>query len=172
MNALLAADNWLILQFERFSHWFQRLTGKTNFFLTAALSLVISVVYFFLAFFTQLPIYFIGSAFFFIYSIFAQWSEKQGLDRVSRGFANPKKTLLPIKFIRIGIPVIYVPLIFSNLEFGVVNWMSNGILFLVWAILYLFACDPLPPGTSKLREWANSLKAAFAPQPVPSESRT
>ena len=165
MGALWMADDWLILQFERFGHWFQRLTGRTNFFLAALCDLANSALCVAFGFWTSDIVYLIFSFFFLSYSIGNLYREKSALGAESRRYMNPMKAVRFFKLMR----VIY-PLFGFFVSMGLSGTTGVGIAviaLLVWIAIYLEACDPLPPGTSKIRQWLNSMKAALSAEPTP-----
>lgn len=169
MNALWLVDDRLLSWFERFSRWFQRLTGRTNFFLAALLDLANSAVCIALGFWTLNTTYFFFSLFFLMYSIGNQYREKHALDAASRGFANPMKAIRWFKVARIFSPFLGLWLLAFYWDgFMTVNQTASIVVMaLVWTAMYFEACDPLPPSQSKIRMWLNSMKAALASQPVP-----
>ncbi|HXD16144.1 MAG TPA: hypothetical protein VN654_03950 [Vicinamibacterales bacterium] len=91
--------------------------------------------------------------------------------RVSRGLRNPRRMRdapLRIAFLTFSLllffPVLFVvryPQVLATLNLGVSSFIvAHGLTLLTTVMLYLLACDPLPPCHGKVREWWRSLVPA------------
>jgi hypothetical protein len=76
--------------------------------------------------------------------------------RVAKGFRNPRRVrdaLLRISFLTLSIFLCYpILFVYVNLRVTVVL-LTYSLIVLTTVVLYLLACDPLPPCAGKLREW-------------------
>jgi hypothetical protein len=76
--------------------------------------------------------------------------------RVARGFRNPRRVRdvpLRIAFLTLSL-FLYYPIVFVyiNLRLHLVL-LSYALIVLTTVVLYLLACDPLPPCVGRVREW-------------------
>ncbi|MBI4708888.1 MAG: hypothetical protein HY764_01635 [Candidatus Portnoybacteria bacterium] len=167
MNIVVRADSFLIDRiFQPFGHWFQRLTGKTNFWWGI-------ICWFFMwASFTwdillskpdlsggAIAVWAIFSFFFFsMPTLLLAPLEKKVLSGVEE---TPPKinplliALFPARIFTLGL---FLFSIFDAPGIG----LNMGMLFLLCAY-YFLSCTPLPRCTSKVREWLRKLK----PKPLP-----
>jgi hypothetical protein len=164
---------------ERICRWFQTWTGRTNVWLAFQLTNLSIVMYFtwvaglyllsadvtvraFVALFC-------GSVFFVltrtIFKVPIELSEAEAYRRVSKGLRNPRRlrdAQLRIAFLTLSVVLLY-PLWFVYATLGVrMGVMTEALIVLTTIVLYVLACDPLPPCTSKLREWVRALMPATA----------
>jgi hypothetical protein len=167
-------DAFLISGFERFSHWTQRIAGITcvrwsGYIMGPAVvgSMLAALLVKDWWYFFQAGVYlFMG----FVYTCDIDTREGEAFHRVISGLKNPQK------LIGCGIRV-------ANMACSGVGWLIVSLeivfpsksppsplaKFIFVAIAttgyvmsrYFDACDPLPPGTSKVREWLNSLKRSL-----------
>jgi len=98
--------------------------------------------------------------------------ETDAYRRVAKGFRNPRRVrdaLLRISFLTLSFVLCYPTLfVYINLHLPVVL-LSYSLIVLTTVVLYLLACDPLPPCAGKVREWLRG----FAPSRLAaSESNT
>lgn len=160
--ASLVALDWLILRrVEKFTHKFQRLTGKTNFWLSKICMLSMAGVTvardILLVEPVQILLMDIVLAVVIITVVvpIINMTEEIAEKNVSRGLANGGKSEEAALF-RISQILFYIGIIM----------ISQLPLFLVIytffiAYLYFMACDPLPPCKSSAAEW---VKGIFAPK--------
>lgn len=76
--------------------------------------------------------------------------------RVAKGFRNPRRVrdaLLRISFLTLSLVLSYpILFVYVNLRIHVVL-LSYILIVLTTVVLYLLACDPLPPCAGKVKEW-------------------
>ena len=97
--------------------------------------------------------------------------ENNAYHRVAKGLRNPRRlrdALLRTSFLTLSIlllgPVVFVS---SNVRAPLVL-LTYSLIVLITVVLYVLACDPLPPCTAKLREWLRG----FAPSRVAASDST
>jgi hypothetical protein len=88
--------------------------------------------------------------------------EAHAYRRVAKGFRNPRRVrdaLLRISFLTLAL-VLWYPVVFVyiNLHLNVIL-LGYLLIVLTTAVLYLLACDPLPPCPGRLWQWVRG----FAP---------
>jgi hypothetical protein len=155
---------------ERICRRFQTWTGRTNVWLAFQLTNLSIVMYFtwvaglyllsadvtvrtFVALFC-------GGVFFVltrtIFKVPIELSEAEAYRRVSKGLRNPRRlrdAQLRIAFLTLSVVLMY-PLWFVYATLRVrLGLMTEALIVLTTIVLYVLACDPLPPCTSKVREW-------------------
>jgi hypothetical protein len=162
---------------ERMCRRFQTWTGRTNVWLAFQLTNLSIVLYFiwvaslywlsgdlalrlFVAFFCG-GVFFALTRTLFKTSIEA--AEANAYRRVAKGFRNPRRirdAQLRIAFLTLSILLSY-PLWFvytiSRSRFVV---LTEALIILTTVVLYVLACDPLPPCAGKVREWLRGLTPA------------
>jgi hypothetical protein len=162
---------------ERSCRKFQMLTGRTNVWLAVQLTNLSIIVYFVwagmfswssavapravVALFCSGLLYLLTQT---IFKVPVEVYETDAYRRVAKGFRNPRRVrdaLLRISFLTLsfvsflalsfvlGYPTFFV---YINLRIHVVL-LSYSLILLTTAVLYLLACDPLPPCAGKLPEW-------------------
>ncbi len=185
MNRWLAFDAWLIGKFEKFTHWFQRWTGKTNYFLCAvcAWAIIATVVVEYAA--IRVPkgesIGVIGVVLILVILLHVSYllprEERHIFEHIQDGVANPRKRALG----NLGVRFILLTLVSSFVFFVSLNIfvvpgskpVSPSAYFTASAYTallfheYFCACDPLPP--CKGRVW-NEISAFFAKPAVQKEN--
>jgi hypothetical protein len=173
-SALLDLTEWLCRRF-------QVLTGRTNVWLAFQLTNFSIVVFFVWAgmhfqiggrsFRIALAGLCGGLLYLLTQTLFrvpVETYENNAYRRVSRGFRNPgrvRDALLRIAFLTFSMmlffPVLFVyryPQVLAILNLRVNSFIvAHGLTVLTTAVLYLLACDPLPPCQGKVREWLRSL---------------
>jgi hypothetical protein len=162
---------------ERMCRRFQTWTGRTNVWLAFQLTNLSIVVYFIwvanlywlsgdevLRTFVAL---FCGGVFFAltrtIFRTPIEASEIEAYRRVAKGLRNPRRirdAQLRIAFLTLSIVLSY-PLWFAYITLHVrFVLLTEALIILTTMILYLLACDPLPPCTSKVKVWLRELVPA------------
>jgi hypothetical protein len=168
----------VVLNFiERVCRRFQTWTGRTNVWIAFQLTNLSIVLYFMwvaglyllsvdlaLRAFVTL---FCGAVFFVltrtIFKTPIELAEGEAYRRAAKGLRNPRRirdAQLRIAFLTLSIVLSY-PLWFTyitlHLRFGL---LTEALILLTTVELYVLACDPLPPCTSKVREWIRALAPA------------
>jgi hypothetical protein len=180
-----AVLNLTELMCRRFQAW----TGLTNVWLAFQLTNLSIVVYFiwvaglyslrqdlvlrlFVALFCS-GVFFVLTRTIFKTSIDA--AETEAYRRVAKGLRNPRRlrdAQLRIAFLTLSIVLSY-PLWFAyvtlRLRFVL---LTVALIILTTVVLYVLACDPLPPCAGKVREWLRGLNVgATAPGKSPVRTR-
>ena len=163
-----------------FTEWccrrFQVLTGRTNVWLALQLTNLSIIVYFVWA-----GLYFVsgglwsrvalvlfcgGLLYLLTQTVFKEpieAYENNAYRRVAKGLRNPRRIrdmLLRIPFLTLSVLLLYpVVLIYINLRLPIAI-LSYSLIVLTTVVLYLLACDPLPPCTGKVKEWLRGLAPA------------
>ena len=167
---------------ERFCHWFQRMTGRTNVWLAVQLTNLSIIVYFVWAgiyFWTiddamarfALVVFCIGLLYLLSQTVFKESIEayeSNAYRRVAKGLRNPRRVrdqLMRTLFVSLSV-VLAVPVVvvYLTLHLTVVV-LSHWLLVLTTLVLYLLACDPLPPCMGKVTEWLRSISRSRTPVP-------
>ena len=176
-------DSMVLNLTERSCQAFQRLTGRTNVWLAFQLTNLSIIVYFVWAavysWSSGVPArilvgLFCGGLLYVltqtIFKVPVEVYENDAYRRVAKGFRNPRRVrdaLLRISFLTLsvvlGYPVLFV---YVNLHLHVVL-LSYLLVVLTTGVLYLLACDPLPPCAGKVKEW---LRGSVPSQLAGSES--
>jgi hypothetical protein len=77
--------------------------------------------------------------------------------RVANGFRNPRRlrdAVLRISFLFLSL-FLWYPIVFIYLHLGLpIVLLTYSLIVLTTILLYVMACDPLPPCAGKVREWA------------------
>jgi hypothetical protein len=162
---------------ERMCRRFQTWTGRTNVWLAFQLTNLSIVVYFIwvanlyvlsgdrvVRAFVAL---FCGGVFFAltrtIFRTPIEASEIEAYRRVAKGLRNPRRirdAQLRIAFLTLSIVLSY-PLWFAYITLHVqFVLLTEALIILTTVILYLLACDPLPPCTSSVKVWLRELVPA------------
>jgi hypothetical protein len=161
-SALLNLTEWCC-------HRFQRLTGRTNVWLAFQLTNLSIVVYFVWAglylwnsdaalrivivLFCSGVLYALSQT---IFRVPIEAHESSAYRRVAKGFRNPRRVqdaLLRIPFLTLSAVLFYpVLLIYLNLRLPIAV-LSYSLIVLTTVVLYVMACDPLPPCAGKIAEW-------------------
>ena len=105
-----------------------------------------------------------------IFKVPVEVYENDAYRRVAKGFRNPRRVrdaLLRISFLTLSVVLCYpVLFVYVNLHLHVVL-LSYLLVVLTTGVLYLLACDPLPPCAGKVKEW---LRGSVPSQLAGSES--
>src|SRR6185295_5647823 len=165
---------------ERLCRRFQVWTGRTNVWLAFQLTNLSVIVYFiwlaglywlsgdlalrvFVAFFSC-GVFFMLTRTVFRTSI--ETAESEAYRRAAKGLRNPRRirdAQLRIAFLTLSIVLSY-PLWFTYVTLHVrFVLLTEALIILTTVVLYVLACDPLPPCTGKVREWVRRLAPAQNP---------
>jgi hypothetical protein len=179
---------WLDAAILDFTEWccrrFQVLTGRTNVWLALQLTNLSIVVYFVWAgvFLWRsdvgpriaLGLFCAGLLYVLTQTVFKEpieAYENNAYRRVAQGLRNPRRirdALLRISFLNLSIvyPILFAYI--SDLR-GQLAALSYSLIALTTAILYLLACDPLPPCSGRLTEWLRG--SVFMPRELAAAPR-
>jgi hypothetical protein len=170
-------DSAILNLTERICRRFQTWTGLTNVWLAFQLTNLSIVIYFiwvaglyWLSSDLALRVFvalFCGGVFFVltrtIFKTSIEVSETEAYRRVAKGLRNPRRirdAQLRIAFLTLSMMLSY-PLWFAyitlHLRFAL---LTEGLIIVTTAVLYVLACDPLPPCAGKVREWLRRMAPA------------
>ncbi|MGE3508515.1 MAG: glycosyltransferase [Vicinamibacterales bacterium] len=174
-------DSLVLSATERLCRWFQQLTGRTNVWVAVQLTNLSVVVYFtwalnvylasgdltlriFLALFCGGVILVLART---VFRESVEASEQDAYRRVAKGLANPRRIRdgqLRIAFLSLSV-ILGTPLVFAyvTLHMGIAL-LTYSLIILTTVLLYVLACDPLPPCKGKVREWIRAMARARAAQ--------
>jgi hypothetical protein len=176
-------DSVILNLTERSCRAFQRLTGRTNVWLAAQLTNVSIVLYFvwaawyslaidlgsrlLLAAFCGVVLYALTQT---LFKVSIESSEAAAYRRVAKGYRNPRRirdALLRISFLTLAL-VLPFPVVFVYVNLHLVFFvLSYTLIVLTTVVLYLLACDPLPPCAGSLREWVPFMRRLDADDATP-----
>jgi hypothetical protein len=181
---MIYIDSAILDLTEWFCHKFQRLTGRTNMWLAVQFTNLSIIVYFVWA-----GVYFWSSAIAArvalglfcsgllcaltqtIFKVPIEAYENDAYRRVAKGLRNPRRVRdaqLRIAFLTLCVVLLY-PILFVYLNLRApIFLLTYSLIVLTTVVLYLLACDPLPPGAAKLREW---LRGSAAVPQTPERAR-
>ena len=172
-------DSALLELTERICRRFQGWTGRTNVWLAFQLTNLSIVAYFVwvanlylisgdlvVRIFVAL---FCGAVFFMltrtVFRVSLEMSEAEAYRRVARGLRNPRRlrdAQLRIAFLTLSLVLSY-PLWLAYIALHVTLVILTEVLIvLTTVLLYVLACDPLPPCAGKVRDWLRGLSTARA----------
>jgi hypothetical protein len=172
-------DSVVLNLIERSCRGFQRLTGRTNVWLALQLTNLSIIVYFvwagLYAFNIDIELRVVAAIFCIalvyvltqtIFKTPIETYETAAYQRVARGLRNPRRirdALLRTSFLTLCLVLAYpVLFVYVNLRALPVQLKPNTanlvllsylLILLTTVVLYLLACDPLPPCVGKVREW-------------------
>jgi len=170
-------DSEILNLTERLCRWFQTLTGRTNVWLAFQLTNLSIVVYFvwaaglyLLSVDAVLRVFvalFCGGVFFVltrtIFKVSIEASEAEAYRRVAKGLRNPRRirdAQLRIAFLTLSVVLSY-PLWFAYITLRLrFILLTEVLIILTTVVLYVLACDPLPPCASKVRAWVRAMMMA------------
>jgi hypothetical protein len=169
-------DSGLLDLTEWYCHKFQLLTGRTNVWLAVQLTNLSVIVYFVWAgmFFwsrdvmTQIALgLFCGALLYVltqtIFKVPIEAYENEAYRRVAKGFRNPRRVRdagLRISFLTLSL-VLFYPLFLAYFRLRVpMALLTYSLVLLTTVVLYLVACDPLPPCAGRVREWLRGSAAS------------
>jgi hypothetical protein len=169
-------DGFILDVTERICRRFQVLTGRTNVWLAVQLTNLSIVVYFVWAgayiSHSSLPIRILLGLFCAgllyvltqtVLKVPVESSEQNAYQRVARGLRNPRRirdALLRFLFLTLTIVLAGpVALVHVALRLPVVL-LGYSLVVLTTVLLYVLACDPLPPCAGKVKEWLRGVAPA------------
>ena len=164
---------------ERACRRFQVLTGRTNVWLAVQLTNLSIVVYFvwmavyfwgnglalrvFIALFCGGVLYALTQT---IFKVPVEAYEEDVYRRLTKGFRNPRRVRdaqLRISFLTLSV-VLSSPIVFVSINLRIhILLLSYSLIVLTTVVLYLLACDPLPPCAGRIREWLRQPVATRLP---------
>jgi hypothetical protein len=162
-------DSAILNLTERLCRRFQLLTGRTNVWLAIQLTNLSIIVYFVWAavyswsselapralvwLFCTVLLYVLTQT---VFRVPIEAYENEAYRRVEKGLRNPRRVrdaLLRISFLTLSFALCYpIYFVYINRHEHVVL-LSYSLIVLTTIVLYLLACDPLPPCAGKLRVW-------------------
>src|SRR4030095_6795165 len=166
-SALLNVTEWLCRRF-------QLLTGRTNVWLAFQLTNLSIVIYFVWAAMSvwvsrhavvRTGITLFCGALFWVLTqtvlrVPIEAHESSAYRRVAKGFRNPRRVrdqLLRIPFLTLSIVLLYPSIfLYVSLRMTIVL-LAYSLVVLTTLVLYLLACDPLPPCPGRVRDWLKAL---------------
>src|SRR5688572_9275166 len=161
-------DTVILNMIERACRRFQRLTGRTNVWLAVQLTNLSIVLYFLwaaAAFWTAdtqlrilVGVFCAGLMYVLLQTLFRESIEayeNSAYRRVANGMRNPRRVrdaLLRVSFLTLAVVFGYAGVVvYMSLRLQILL-LTVPLIVLTTAVLYLLACDPLPPCAGKLRE--------------------
>ena len=180
-------DSVILNLTERCCRTFQRLTGRTNVWLAVQFTNLSIIVYFawaamywiavdlasrmLLAAFCAILMYTLTQT---LLKVPIESSEAAAFERVAKGYRNPRRVrdaLLRISFLTMSVlliaPLLFVYAIRHMIFFAIFFVLSYSLIVLTTVVLYLLACDPLPPCPALVKQWMSSLFRARAEETTP-----
>ena len=181
-------DSVVLNLIERSCRGFQRLTGRTNVWLALQLTNLSIIVYFvwagLYAFNIDIELRVVAAIFCVallyvltqtIFKTPIETYEAAAYQRVAKGLRNPRRirdALLRTSFLTLCLVLAYpVLFVYQNLRTLPLQLkpdttnlvvLSYLLILLTTSVLYLLACDPLPPCVGKVREWMRGLSPSRA----------
>jgi hypothetical protein len=174
---MMFVDSAVLNATERMCRQFQTWTGRTNVWLAFQLTNLSIVIYFIwvaglyrLSADVALRVFvalFCGGVFFAltrsIFKMSIEAAEAEAYRRLAKGLANPRRNRdaqLRIAFLTLSVVLSY-PLWFAylvlHLRFAL---LTEALIMLTTVILYVLACDPLPPCAGRVSAWLRGIAAA------------
>jgi hypothetical protein len=178
-------DSGILNLTEWFCHKFQLVTGRTNVWLALQLTNLSIIVYFIWAGGVYLWVpdatvriglsLFCGGLLYVltqtIFQVPIEAYENAAYQRVAKGLRNPRRlrdALLRISFLTLSI-VLFTPMLFIYVKLRLtLALLTYSLIALTTVVLYLLACDPLPPCPGKVTEWVRGTTRAEAAVAEPS----
>ena len=171
-------DGFILDLTERFCRRFQRLTGRTNVWLAVQLTNLSIIVYFVwagasmwrsdvpvrigLGVFCAALLYVLAQT---VLKVPVETAEQSAYQRVARGYRNPRRVrdaMLRILFLTLALIMAGpIALIQYSLDLPLVL-LAYSLVVLTTILLYVLACDPLPPCPGTVTEWLRRLVPARA----------
>jgi hypothetical protein len=178
---MLYIDSVILNLVERVCRRIQLRTGRTNVWLALQLTNLSIVIYFvwagayFLSAKMALRV-FIGLVCTGVMYVLVQTLFKEPMEsyesnayrRVQKGLRNPRRVrdaLLRISFLLLSVALLW-PVLFVYVDSHIqVPLLTYSLILLTTAVLYLLACDPLPPSPETLKEPSRESVRARVPAP-------
>jgi len=165
---MLYIDSVILDMIERACRRFQRVTGRTNVWLAVQLTNLSIIIYFLwaaAAFWTAdvqlrivVGVFCAGLMYVLLQTLFRESIEayeNSAYQRVANGMRNPRRVrdvLLRISFLTLAVVLGYAGVVvYMSLHLQILL-LTVPLIVLTTAVLYLLACDPLPPCAGTLRE--------------------
>ena len=178
LDVLVAFDAKIISIAEYFCHKFQRLTGKTNFFLVVICNMILCAMAFALTFealhqkqilYICIDIFALALTIYWVQeslSSYKEWEEK-AFELLREGLANYRKETELIHRLLILLMASFA-LVKSFFEIWSGIFLSpsvTGYIIMQFFLVkeYLHCCDPLPPCKSSLKEWFKGFGKVLVP---------
>jgi len=167
---------------EQLCRRFQAWTGRTNVWLAFQLTNLSIVVYFvwvaglyFVSGDLALRVFvalFGGVVFFMltrtIFKVSIETSEAAAYRRVAKGLRNPRRlrdAQLRIAFLTLSVVLSY-PLWFAYTALRLrLALLTDALIVLITVVLYVLACDPLPPCAGKVKAWLHGMDRVWNASP-------
>jgi hypothetical protein len=173
---MTAIDSVLLTLTERACRTFQRLTGRTNVWLAVQLTNLSIVMYFvWAALWTsivdvvlQVMAALFGAALLYVltqtvFKVSIEAYEAAAYRRVAKGLRNPRwlrDAPLRTSFLTLSL-LLFGPVAFVSINLRIpLILLTYSLIVLTTVVLYLLACDPLPPCAGTVREWWRGLAAS------------
>ena len=170
---MIALDSVLLNLTERSCRAFQRLTGKTNVWLAVQLTNLSIVMYFvWAALWTsiidvalQVLAGVFGVALLYVltqtvFKVSIEAYETAAYRRAANGLRNPRwlrDAPLRTSFLTLSV-LLFGPVAFVSVNLRIpLIVLTYSLVVLTTVVLYLLACDPLPPCVGKVNEWWRGL---------------
>jgi hypothetical protein len=182
-SAMSFLDSVILNLTERICRTFQRLTGRTNVWLAVQFTNLSIIVYFLWAAMYSVAVdvtwrmllaaFCAGLMYTLTQTLFKvpiESSEAAAYQRVAKGYRNPRRVrdaLLRISFLTMSVLLI-VPVTFVYATLHLLFFLlSYSLIVLTTVVLYLLACDPLPPCPALVKQWMSSLFGMRAEETPP-----
>jgi hypothetical protein len=180
-------DSAILNLTEWFCRRFQLLTGRTNVWLAVQLTNLSIIMYFVWAGVSfwrsggaarlALALFCAGLMYVLTQTIFKvpiEAYENDAYRRVAKGLRNPRRlqdARLRIPFLTLSC-VLFYPILFAYMNLRLPTaLLTYSLIVLTTIVLYLLACDPLPPCAGKLREWLQGAAPAGLADARPPDGR-
>jgi hypothetical protein len=171
-------DSAMLNLTEGFCRKFQVLTGRTNVWLAVQLTNLSIIVYFVWAavYFWSSGVaarvalgLFCGGLLYAltqtIFKVSIEAYENDAYRRVAKGFRNPRRTRdarLRISFLTLSL-VLFYPIFLVHMNLRVpMALLTYSLIVLTTVVLYVLACDPLPPCAGKVTAWLRGSAPSLA----------
>jgi hypothetical protein len=181
---MMLIDSALLDLTERCCQRFQQLTGRTNLWLAVQLTNLSIIVYFIwaAAFFQiatpwlRVGIGLFCAALFYgltqtIFKVPIETTERNAYSRVAKGLRNPRRirdVQLRVSFLTLSV-LMLTPSLYLYVYFRLqIAALSYSLIALTTVVLYLMACDPLPPCAGRAWQW---IRGAAPVRPVGEPTR-